>query len=439
MSDAQVETWHGCYDAGWTGLIVPAAFAHPAKMSRALVVRIFDELFAMGVLRPGDVCVDPFGGIGTTGIEAAARGVRFVGCEIEPKFVEVARQNFEKHRRDWAEMGRPQPVMVEGDSRQLREVLRLAGVACVVASPPYAGSVGSPSLGSVNKDAWGTDGRNIVVRRGLTASYGRTDGQLGALPAGSVAAVVSSPPWEAGAEGALRAGKFKDPAAFAAKMSAADGHGTRNSTTARSRLAQMERDAEKTYGDSPGQLGTMRSGAGVDAIVSSQPYEGSLHASEDGIDWSAAKRETSNGGAHQAPGASVSAAYPASPENIGNRSGDTFWSASRDIVAESYAILKPGGVAVWVTKRFCRDGKIQPFDDDWRRLCEHVGFETFLEVHASLVHREEHAGLFGPIVKTTARKSFFRRLYETKRPDNAIDYETVSFMRKSVERRPEAR
>jgi hypothetical protein len=112
--------WTGCYDDGWRDLIVPEAFAHPAKMARGLVVRVFDELFASGALQRGDVCVDPFGGIGTTAIEGASRGVQVVCCELEPRFVALARQNFELHRRDWEAMGRPLPVMVQGDSRQLR-------------------------------------------------------------------------------------------------------------------------------------------------------------------------------------------------------------------------------------------------------------------------------------------------------------------------------
>jgi hypothetical protein len=33
-------------------------------------------------------------------------------------------------------------------------------------------------------------------------------------------------------------------------------------------------------------------------------------------------------------------------------------------------------------------------------------------------------------VKTTARKSFFRRLYEKRYPENSIDFEEVVFARK---------
>ena len=166
-------------------------------------------------------------------------------------------------------------------------------------------------------------------------------------------------------------------------------------------------------------------------MVSSPPYEGSLHASQDGVDWEKAKRETSGGGEHQAPGASVTAAYPASPGNIGNASKETFWTASHQIVREAHGILKSGGYAVWIVKAFVKDKKVVDFPGDWRKLCEHVGFETDMEVHASLVTEETENDLFdGAVTVRKKRASFFRRMYEAKYPQNAIDYEVVYFMRK---------
>ena len=46
--------WHGCYEGGWNGLIVPEAFAHPAKMAYGLVNRIYDHAFEQGWLSEGD-------------------------------------------------------------------------------------------------------------------------------------------------------------------------------------------------------------------------------------------------------------------------------------------------------------------------------------------------------------------------------------------------
>jgi len=43
----------------------------------------------------------------------------------------------------------------------------------IVTSPPYAENPGTPSLGSVNKDDWGNEGKDIVARRGLERGYSR--------------------------------------------------------------------------------------------------------------------------------------------------------------------------------------------------------------------------------------------------------------------------
>ncbi len=93
-------------------------------------------------------------------------------------------------------------------------------------------------------------------------------------------------------------------------------------------------------------------------------------------------------------------------------------------------LKKPGGVAVFIVKSFVRDGKLVDFPGDWRRLCEHVGFETVKEVHASLVEEWEEQTLFdGPVRKEKRRESFFRRLAR-KRGAPSIDFEVVLFLRK---------
>lgn len=64
--------------------------------------------------------------------------------------------------------------------------------------------------------------------------------------------------------------------------------------------------------------------------------------------------------------------------------------------------------------------------------CESVGFVCVKEVRAMLVKEQRHPDLFGgdDHVKTTAKKSFFRRLYEKRFPENSIDWEIVLFFRK---------
>lgn len=41
--------------------------------------------------RPGDLVVDPFMGVGSTGVAALELGRRFAGCDLVPEFVEAAR------------------------------------------------------------------------------------------------------------------------------------------------------------------------------------------------------------------------------------------------------------------------------------------------------------------------------------------------------------
>lgn len=509
--------WQGCYEDGWRGLIVPDAFTHPAKMARRLIVRIYDELFAIGALRRGDVVVDPFGGIGTTGIEGASRGIQVICCELEPKFVGLAQQNFDLHRLDWETMGRPLPQIVNGDSRQLRQHVAPALAACVVSSPPYvSGGHHADVMGAWNANGGGhgvtkdeagygrTKGQLGQMKEGEVAavissppyagndkadntkhdrdplagrftgvfrgSYGRSDGQLGAMLSGQVEAVISSPPYAEISSGSgglntlppKHAGQQGGRSAASASQDTDSRYGTADGQLARLALGAVDAvvssppflgarsDTQRSvptkhggpaaerhhttqagagYGDDPTNLANLASGD-VDAVVSSPPYEGSLHASRDGIDWSAARRESHGGGEHQAPGSSAGAAYPALDGNVGNSTGETFWSAAKQIVEESFAILKPGGVAVWVVKAFVRDRQIVDFPGDWRKLCEAIGFETFTEAHAMLVHEEVRSHLFdGEVTKRRERKSFFRRLAE-KKGSPPIDFEVVYFMRK---------
>jgi hypothetical protein len=44
--------------------LVAEAYSHPAKVSFALAERIYRHMLAEGWLSPGDVVLDPFGGIG---------------------------------------------------------------------------------------------------------------------------------------------------------------------------------------------------------------------------------------------------------------------------------------------------------------------------------------------------------------------------------------
>lgn len=427
--------WQGCYEDHWRGLIVPEAFAHPAKAARGLIRRIFDYLLSSGRLRPGDTVVDPFGGIGTTAIEGASRGVRVVCCELEPKFVALAERNFALHRGTWEAAGDPLPVIIQGDSRHLRRVIAEAN--CIVSSPPYAESFNG-------NQSTPEDTAAAMRRRGATEEaiakactpgshtgslgYGTTPGQLGALPAGSVDAVVSSPPYasvapEANGTGPDRAKQYETyrksggGASFEAFCATQDKH-------------------SQGYGSAPGQLGALPAGD-VSAVIASPPFCEAQSGGGIAITGTPAMQGTGGGpsgtGGYRSDqqGNSPGQDYGDTDGNIGTQTGQTFWQAAADIVRESYAILRPGGCAVWIVKNFVRNGAIVDFCGDWLKLCLSCGFRHVETIHASLVKLHVEDSLFGgKEVKTTARKSFFRRLHERKRPDLAIDYEVVLVLEK---------
>lgn len=48
---------------------------------------------------PGETVLDPFAGIGSTGVMALRHGRRFVGCELKPSYWQTARRNLNAERR----------------------------------------------------------------------------------------------------------------------------------------------------------------------------------------------------------------------------------------------------------------------------------------------------------------------------------------------------
>lgn len=390
-------------------------------------------MLAAEMLRPGDVVCDPFGGIASGGIIAAGLGLRWYGCELEEKFWKLGNANIEMHRALWEQFGDPVPVLVNGDSRKLRENLYAAkvigknhagllhrdteendcaggGVAGIVSSPPYAGNEKSDYR---IKDESGLDRDE---RRGFrqgqgcfrgSETYGKTPGNLGGMDDGNVDAVISSPPY----------------------ASSLTGDNSQTETAAESQAKRVTPGGSlgascrhSGYGG-PGNLGNLEAGE-VSAVVTSPPFEGVVSHQDENF-------------TKRLDGTRIAGAgdnYGCSEGQLGASSGETFWHAARDIVQECHAILKPGGYAAFVVKAFVRNKSIVDFPGDWRKLCEACGFECVKEVRAMLVKEERHSDLFGgeDHVKKTARKSFFRRLYEKRFPENSIDWECVQFFRKPL-------
>lgn len=281
----KVTQWHGCYDGNLKDLIIPEAFKHPAKMSRKLCERIFDYGREQGYWQPGDTIIDPFGGIGTTGIIGAYRGYHVICVELEEKFVKLAWQNFELNWRNILALRNMPPFIVQGDSRKLLALLGQAN-GCVT-SPPFLQSIGG---GGGILEKYG-DGSDKVGERTYQGKLGdRSSCNIEILPEGDhnqVVGAISSPPWEDSLSNEIDQNTRKELAEAAGISNSAD------------------------------QPPIPTRGA-----ITSPPYEKS------NINPGNVGRSIEN---RWGEGKSLSAGhedgYSRDKNNLGNQSGDTYWSA----------------------------------------------------------------------------------------------------------------
>lgn len=394
------QDWTGCYRDGWKGIITEASFAHPAKFSRGLIRRIYEHAVDKGWLIADDVIIDPFGGIALGGFDAAMFGAHWIGCELEAKFVELAEENIAEWRHRYGHRpGYGSARIVQGDSRRLSEVLR--EVQICVSSPSFgdARPAGGLATGATENTTHAPLGSSYhALERGLSLA-------ISSLPYGG------------------DSGK-SDKTGHSRAERRAEEKGLRQG------LGCFK--TSESYGASEGQLGAMRD-KGFDLSVSSLPYENSVNSGESGIDWDKAKRPERWAGNRKRNGCQAAAShemkYGDSDAQAGAKGGEDFWSAARQIVEETYKVLAPGAHAIWVVKGFVRKRTYVDFPDQWRQLCEAVGFETLHWHNAMLVEQgtQQHRLDGGVDDNSVERKSFFRRLAESKGSPR-IDFEVVLCM-----------
>lgn len=402
-----ITEWNDCYGDSWKGIITPESFAHPAKYSKALIERIFDHCLERGWLERGDLVGDPFGGVGNGGIAAAYRGLRWVGLELESRFVGFAKGNFEMHEDKWRTMGLPLPVILQGDSRKFHEAL--IGAGAVVTSPPYVDSMRGLEHNGIDVDKLNANNHH-AGKSSMASSreiYGKSDGQIARMPAGNVSAVVTSPHYAHIAAGA--GGINTKPAKHDGQQSGRNGK-------------SASQDTNQRYGDAPGQIAGLPEGE-VDCVVTSPPYGETLDHGG-GPD---TKQDYIQGGKSLM---GIKEGYGDSPAQI-RGSGETYWQAMAQVYASCYLAIRPGGIIAVVVKDYVSKKKRVTLCDDTALLLEHCGFEIVERVHAMLTKETRHSDLFtGETVTTKSRKSFFRRLAE-KKGSPPIDFEEVIFCRRN--------
>jgi hypothetical protein len=369
------------------------------------------------------------------------------------------------------------PIVTQGDSRELARVI--GGAAGCVSSPPYIdavktgegpGAAGNEpqrarqAMGAAGENAWRNEGK-----------YGRTPGQLGAMPPGDFDAAVSSPPYAdsvnqkgngidvdkmknehdrrprndnsnlgndmfygrtAGQLGSMKEGDFTAAVTsppYADTVDGGDGPGARFDPAGHTGNPDKVSSAA-SYGRSPGQLGSM------DAAVTSPPFEASLGTTDKEFaarakdDYEEKRSGRRYSDAHLERTKELCTDYVSTPGNVGNDTGASFWQAARAIVEQVYAVLKPGGAAAFVTGDFVRRGERVEFGRQWLELCEAVGFEPYAWAVAwKTEYKGTQLDIFGgEVERRVDRVSFFRRLANERNPEAAVLNEDVIIVRKPI-------
>ena len=412
-------------------------------MAKGLTFRIIREGLSRGWWSRDSVLLDPFGGIGSTGLAASALGMRSLLVELEPRFVALSEANFAKHRPAWQRMGLPEPRIVQGDSRRLGEIVREAvGGSCT--SPPWADGL-SPTSGVDTAQRKATAERlgirqeevsPIDVAHPSQTEYGRTEGQIGRLPLGA----VSSPPYAnrlddsgtgpvaekngrygdtEGQMGNLRLSALTSPPFSSAENQPISG---------RTSFGQGTRQRLQDAGTTPDDRQMLTDGniaaLPIGGSVTSPPYEGiAMTGGDAGL---------KAHGTGLTGGERAFTAYGPSIENLGNAAPEDYWTACATVYQQLYDLFPPGGVLALVVKSFVRNKVLVPLPEMTLDLLLSQGWEPVLWVDAMLTGAGTQGSMLAEVPeKLSKRTSFFRRLYEKKYPGNEINAEQVLVVRKA--------
>lgn len=312
------------------------------------------------------------------------------------------------------------------------EQLSPGSVSAVISSPPYEQiHAGAGGLNHLPAKAGQQGGRKKgASQEGMDHSqerYGDTPGQIARAAKGPVDAIISSPPYEGISPEKSSSGINIEKQYETYRRSGG------GSSLEKFRAQQLRHSSG--YGNSKRQIGALK------AVVTSPPWmknvEGGRAAGKFKGD-AVLKSKRGNGASDEAVRAQADRdeekTLGDAPGQIGKEAGETYWQAVAKVYHACFLSLKPGGVIALVVKDFVKDGKRMCLCDDTMRLLVWLGFEELERIHAMLTEERIHDDLFeGEVVTKTERKSFFRRLHESKlKADDPrrIDYEEVLICRK---------
>ncbi len=451
------EQWYGCYGSRGD-LFTPESNRHPAKMAVQLCYRIFEHGRQRGYWKPacperGDVILDPMAGIFTTGIVGATLGYAVVGVELELHFLQLARLNVDQLLAKVPNC--PVPILLGGDARQLASLLHdheayldgwQQGLASgAVTSPPYSDAPhpsGMPH--KIRLLARAGDWHEAIaqarqyeeyqVEKGWIRSV-RSDAELrkrieqalevaaGNYRARAPSGAVTSPPYAPNEKNLCHRKEGKTLQDYDQRRGYKPTGGFRG--------VYPEPPSTNAQGDSlrESQIGNLRDPKDdIAAVLSSPPYEDGTAEKHKGCGGPLAENR-SRLGQIKSKG---TLAY--GTDNLGSLPTETYLGAMLEVYRQLHLVLKLGGVVCLVTKNPVKGGKIRRLDRDTIRLMETAGF-TFLERQRAMLAEDLGAQFTldgGTNAIRREHKSFFKRLFEAKRPDLAVNSEDVLWFRKTV-------
>ena len=356
---------------GYEQFFHPDAVTHPAKANLNMLRWIIERF-----TKEGEVVLDPMAGTGSTGVMAAHLNRRAVCIDLEQKFVDMTNKNNERFReacKFW-NVERPEIVAMQGDSRQLSEVL--SKVDSIIFSPPYSEShqVADPKFYA--KALHDLEGRNIKQEKAGTRELSENPENISNLPHGKIDTIVTSPPY---AETISKAGgetsKYLKPEKDGCKVGESS-------------------SLMRKYSETPQNVANLPKGE-IDAIVTSPPYElsmegGSRHHPESEPHYKIVREKRAwNYYSDDKTGS-----------QLGNLSGETYLSAMLKVYRECRKVLKPNGLMVIIIKNFIRNKQIIRLDLDTIKLCQKAGFRLAKRFKAYL-----------------GQQSFWRIIYHQKYPN----------------------
>jgi tRNA G10 N-methylase Trm11 len=203
----------------------------------------------------------------------------------------------------------------------------------------------------------------------MSEGYSESPDNIGNLPMGEIAAIITSPPYSEGI---------------------GHGHAGENASHEYEARLQMQERYASAF-ESEGNIGVLKHGE-VDAVITSPPYEKTIkdHGTSERATKINLEKNNLSSWAYNAE----------NPDNIGNKSKETYLEAMLQVYSEMFQVLKSGGVTAVIVKPFIRNRQVVDLPFQTWLLMQKCGFEL-LKVYKQRLDQQ----------------SFWRVLYMQKNPE----------------------